>query len=119
MLMRLFCDATCAVPDVAFEKFEEKFVPPDVQEGFEEVITWDFAVGPKVSRFTCALLARAGTCSRSCGKIDFLLSGRLSRKARSKSSTGASRPGKSVTSEHGASQCCLLREPMRARANGK
>eukprot|EP00802_Teleaulax_amphioxeia_P011496 Tamp_11529.p1 GENE.Tamp_11529~~Tamp_11529.p1 ORF type:complete len:608 (+),score=146.46 Tamp_11529:141-1826(+) len=35
------------VPDIAFQKFEEKFEPPDVREGFQEVIKWDFAVGPK------------------------------------------------------------------------
>ena len=49
------CGATCAVPDIAFDKFEEKFVPPDLQEGFRDVIKWEFAVGPKVRRFLCAL----------------------------------------------------------------
>ena len=62
------CDATCAVPDIAFQKFEEKFEPPEVREGFQEVIKWDFAVGPKVSRLTCALLSRARTCPRSSGE---------------------------------------------------
>jgi len=36
------------VPDIAFDKFEEKFVAPSKEEGFQEVMEWKFAVGPKV-----------------------------------------------------------------------
>ena len=33
-----------AVPDVAFDSYNEKFVEPDKSEGFTEVVKWDFVL---------------------------------------------------------------------------
>jgi hypothetical protein len=38
------------VPDIAYNSFASKFVAPEPSEGFSEVVTWEFAVGPQVVR---------------------------------------------------------------------